>query len=101
MAKVQDVLKAASEAYKLLLENDSVRVMEMRLKAGQKAPMHDHPDKHVVYVVKDAKFKLRFPDGKSQDIDLKSGKVIWMEAGQHETENIGKTDAFNLVIEVK
>jgi quercetin dioxygenase-like cupin family protein len=101
MTKVQDVLKAAPEAYGLLLENDKVRVMEVRLKPGQKAPMHDHPNKHVVYVMKDAKFKLSFPDGKSTQVDLKTGKALWMEAGSHETENVGQTDAHNLVIELK
>lgn len=101
MTKVQDVLKAASNAYRLLLENDEVRVMEIRLKPGQIAPMHKHPNNHVVYVMKDAKFKLSFPDGKSMDIELKSGKVVWMEAGTHETENVGTTDGHNLVIELK
>jgi beta-alanine degradation protein BauB len=101
MTKIQDVMAAASKAYGLLLENDKVRVMEVRLKPGQKAPMHDHPDNHVVYVMKDAKFKLTFPDGKSTEIDLKSGNVFWMEAGPHETENVGTTDGHNLVIEIK
>ena len=101
MTKVQDVMTAASNAYDLLLENDKIRVMEIRLKPGQKAPMHNHPNNHVVYVMKDAKFKLSFPDGKSTEVDLKSGKVLWMEAGAHETENVGKTEGLNLVIEVK
>jgi beta-alanine degradation protein BauB len=101
MKKIQDVMKAAPNAYRLLLDNDKVRVMEVRLKPGQKAPMHDHPDNHVVYVMKDAKFSLRFPDGNSTEVDLKSGKVLWMEAGPHETENVGKTDGHNLVIELK
>jgi beta-alanine degradation protein BauB len=101
MTKIQDVLKAASNAYGLLLENDKVRVMEVRLKPGQKAPMHDHPNNHVVYVMKGATFKLSFPDGKSMDIELKSGKAFWMEAGAHETENVGTTDGQNLVIELK
>jgi beta-alanine degradation protein BauB len=101
MTKIQDVLKAASNAYRLLLENDKVRVMEIRLKPGQIAPMHNHPNDHVVYVMKDAKFKLSFTDGKSTEIELKSGKVVWMEAGAHETENVGTTDGHNLVIELK
>jgi quercetin dioxygenase-like cupin family protein len=101
MAKIQDVMTAALKAYGLLLENEKVRVMEVRLKPGQKAPMHNHPNDHVVYVMKDAKFKLSFPDGKSTEVDLKSGKVLWMEAGAHETENVGKTEGHNLVIEVK
>jgi beta-alanine degradation protein BauB len=101
MKKIEDVLKAAPEAYTLLLENDRVRVMEVRLKPGQTAPMHDHPNSHVVYILKDAKFKLGSPDGKAMEIELKSGKAIWMEAGPHETKNVGTTDGYNLVIEVK
>jgi beta-alanine degradation protein BauB len=94
-------MTAASNAYKLLLENDKVRAMEVRLKPGQKAPMHNHPNNHLVYVIKDTKFKLSFPDGKSTEVDLKSGKVLWMEAGSHETENIGTTEGHNIVIELK
>lgn len=100
MANIPDVLSAASKAYGLLLENNKVRVMEVRLKPGQKAPMHNHPNDHVVYVKNDARFKLSFPDGKSSVFDLKAGQVLWLEAGPHETENVGKTEGHNLVIEV-
>ncbi len=101
MAKIPDVMTAAPGAYTLLLENDRVRVMEVRLKPGQKAPMHDHPNDHVVFVVKDAKFKLTFPDGKDNVVDLKTGKTLWMDAGAHETENVGTSDGYNLVVEIK
>lgn len=101
MANIPDVLVAAPSAYSLLLDNPKVRVMEIRLKPGQKAPMHSHPNDHVVYVQKDAKLKLSFPDGKDALIDLKAGQSIWMDAGAHEAENAGTTDAHNIVIEVK
>jgi quercetin dioxygenase-like cupin family protein len=101
MASIPDVMTSAASAYKLLLENDKVRVLEVRLKPGQKAPMHNHPNNHVVYVNKDARFKLSFPDGKDAVFDLKAGQVLWLEAGPHETENVGSTDGDNLVIEVK
>ena len=101
MASIPDVMTSAASAYKLLLENDKVRVLEVRLKPGQKAPMHNHPNNHVVYVNKDARLKLSFPDGKDAVFDLKAGQVLWLEAGPHETENVGTTDGHNLVIEVK
>jgi beta-alanine degradation protein BauB len=101
MAKVPDVLESAANAYTLLLENDRVRVLEIRLKPGQKAAMHNHPGDHVIYVINNAKFKLTFPDGTSGDFDLKSGKALWMEAGSHATENIGNTEGHNLAIEIK
>lgn len=101
LAEVMDVMKSAPRAYNMLLENKRVRVMEIRLKPGEKASMHNHPNDHVVYVLRDARVKLTFLGGKSNEDELKAGKIIWMEAGSHETENIGTTDMHNLVIEIK
>ncbi|MGZ7116489.1 MAG: cupin domain-containing protein [Methanobacterium sp.] len=101
MTNVPDVLKVKNSGYNLLMENEKVRVMDMRLKIGQKSPMHNHPHDHVIYVFKDAKFKLSFPDGNSDEFELKAGTVIWMEAGSHETENIGRSEGHNLVTELK
>ena len=101
MTKVQDVLKVENSGYNLLMENEKVRVMQMRLEPGQTSPMHNHPHDHVVYVFKDAEFKLSFPDGKSDEFKLTKGNVLWIEAGPHETENIGSSQGHNLVIEIK
>ena len=101
MSSVLDVMKSAANAYKLLLENERVRVMEVVLKPGEKAPMHNHPNDHVVYVVNDAKFRLDFPDGKSAEFDLKAGQAVMMDSGPHETTNVGPTVGRNLVVEVK
>jgi len=101
MANIPDVLKIQNNGYKLLMENEKVRVMEIRLEPGQKSPMHNHPDNHVVYVNSDARFKLSFPDGKSSEFELKAGQTLWLEAGPHETENVGNTRGHNIVIELK
>lgn len=101
MSNIPDVMKAASNAYKVLIENDRVRVMEIVLKPGEVAPMHNHPHGHIVYIVNDAKFKLAFPDGKSTEIDLKAGNAIMMDPGPHETTNVGSTVGRNLVVELK
>lgn len=101
MEHIPDVLISAANAYTLLMENEKVRVLAIRLKPGEKAPMHNHPGDHVVYVMKDASFKLTFPDGKSGAFDLKAGQTIWMEAGSHATENVGTSEGHNLVVELK
>jgi quercetin dioxygenase-like cupin family protein len=95
-----DPVMVAGDVYKLLLENERVRVFDVRFKPGQKAVMHGHPD-HVVYIVVDGLFKLSFPDGKSQEVPLKAGQAIFMAAGPHETTNLGTKEAHNLVIELK
>ncbi len=101
MANIADVMVAASSAYSLLLENDRVRVMEIRLRPGQMAPMHNHPNDHLVYVFNGARLTLRFPDGKDATFDLAAGQTLWLAAGPHETENAGTSEAHNLVVEVK
>ncbi len=101
MEKVPDVLKAAPNAYKLIMENEKARVLELVLKPGEKARMHNHPHNHVVYIMNDARFRLDFPEGRSGEFDLKAGTAMMMDAGSHETTNIGKTAGRNLVVEIK
>jgi quercetin dioxygenase-like cupin family protein len=101
MEKIPDVMVAAKSVYELLLENDTVRVMEVRLKPGQVAAMHNHPSPHVVYVKTDSKLQFTFPDGRTQVLDQKAGQVLWLEAGPHEAQNVGQTDFDNLIIEIK
>ena len=63
--------------------------------------MHDHPNDHVVYVLNSARFRLSFPDGEDAVLDLSPGQTLWLEAGPHETENVGTTAGHNLVMEIK
>ncbi len=101
MEQISDVLKVAANAYELLMENEKVRVLTIRLKPGEKAPMHNHPSDHVVYVINDAKFKLTFPDGNTSEFDLNAGQTLWLEAGSHAAKNIGNTNGYNLIVEIK
>jgi quercetin dioxygenase-like cupin family protein len=98
--KAGDPAVVAKDVYKLLLENDRVRVFDVKFTPGQKASMHSHPD-HVVYVLDDATIRLTGPDGKSQDVSIKGGQALFLPAGPHAAENIGKTAAHNLVVELK
>ena len=101
MSNILDVLEVPNSGYNLIMENEKVRVMEMKLKPGEKSLMHNHPNDHVVYVFNNSKFKLSFPDGNSNEFELKAGQALWIEAGPHETENIGTTNGHNLVTEIK
>jgi quercetin dioxygenase-like cupin family protein len=95
-----DPTVVASEVYKLILENERVRVFEVRFRPGQKAEMHGHPD-HVVYVLSDYTLNLMLPDGSSQVVPLKAGQAIFMGAGPHAAVNIGQTEGRALVVELK
>ena len=99
MEKMQDPLKVANNVYKLVMENDRVRLLDLFLKPGDKAAMHHHPD-HVVYVLNGGKAKLT-SSGKTDVMDMKSGQAIFLKAQSHEAENTGRTDLHLLVVELK
>ena len=96
----QDPVKTSPQCYKVLLENDQVRVLEYHLKAGEKAPMHSHLA-GVVYVLSGAKLKFSYPDGRTEMKSAAAGETIWREPVTHAVENIGNTEAHAIAIELK
>ena len=97
--KEMDALVAASNVYKLLNENDKVRVLEVVFKRGDVAKMHHHPD-HVVYALKGGKASFT-SGGKTQEMEIKTGSVMFLDAQDHEVKNIGNTTLDLLVMELK
>jgi hypothetical protein len=69
----QDPVKRSPKYYNVLLENKEVRVLEYRLKAGEKEPMHSHPA-GVVYVLSGATLKFSYPDGRRKTTLPRPGK---------------------------
>lgn len=98
--KYPDPAQVAANVYKVVLDNERVRVFDVHFKPGDKAVMHGHPD-HVVYVLSGGRNRLAFPDGTAQELDLQPGMAVFIPAGPHETTNVGKTDVRLLVVELK
>jgi quercetin dioxygenase-like cupin family protein len=99
-AMAQDMARAAPSSTKVLLENDRVRVLEVRQKPGEKGAMHSHPAS-LVCPLTTSKAKFTAPDGKTTEGELKAGEVTWREAETHAVENVGTTESHVLVIELK
>ena len=100
MTDFPDPAVVAGDVYKMVMENERVRVFDVRFKPGQKAVMHTHPD-HVIYVLSDYTLDLSLPDGSRQEIPLKEGQSFFMNGGPHAAVNIGKTEGHALVVELK
>ena len=96
----QDPVKLSPKMYTVLLENEHVRVLEFRAKAGEKEPMHSHPAA-VIYPFNDGKITLTTPDGKSETRESKAGTASWSDPVTHRYENLAPTDAHVLIIELK
>lgn len=94
----QDPAVVAPQNYKVLLENDQVRVLEVKGRPGEKIPMHSHPD-YVVYVLAASKVRFIAPDGTAQDADLAQGHTQFTTAHDHAAEV--KSDIHVLLVELK
>ena len=95
----QDVHKAGSKYSKVLLENDSVRVIELNWKKGLKIDTHSHP-KYFAYAITPLKYKSTSPGGKTQSRSMKKGEITWYDAESHSVESTGTTGRA-LIVELK
>ncbi len=97
-----DPLKVAGGQYKLIAENENVRVLEANLAAGAKTAMHSHPAVMAV-MLQPGTTKWTMPDGKTEQSapDMKRGSVLVIPAQTHISENMGKTPLKAVLIEFK
>ena len=96
-----DGLISSPANFKLLLENDHVRVLQYTLLPGALDHWHTHPPR-VGYVLSGAKIRVTEADGSTHDYDEKTGDHYWADfSALHDTLNIGTTPYIALLIEVK
>jgi quercetin dioxygenase-like cupin family protein len=95
-----DPVAISPQYYTVRFENDTVRVLEFRLKAGESEPMHRHPP-GVVYYLSDASFRVTTPDGAVSEGAVTAGQVQWRSWTSHAAVNIGSTEAHALAVELK
>lgn len=103
-----DAMTAAVKHHKLLLENESVRVLETRIRPGERTAVHTHPWPAVVYVVSfsdiiryDADGKV-LSDSRNSSSKPQPGAALWQPDGPlHSVENVGTTDLVAIAIEIK
>ena len=96
-----DAIKYSPANFKLLLENEHVRVLEYTLKPNEKDTPHTHPAKSS-YVVSGGKIKVYLENGETIIVEEVAGKTSWMDyIGKHNVENIGKTTVKIVLTEIK
>jgi quercetin dioxygenase-like cupin family protein len=96
----QDATKVDPKHYKVEFENDEVRVLRITYGPGEKSVMHSHPEGVAVFLT-DGNVKFTLPDGKSQDVTVEAGQVIWSPESAHQPENKGDTPFEVIQIEMK
>ncbi len=95
-----DAVSVVPDLYKVLFENDRVRVLETRYGAGVTSAMHSHPDL-VAVAVTPAKAKLTLADGQAVDMEFKVGESFFVEGQEHTVENTGTSEFQIILVELK
>jgi len=96
----QDVVKVSPETHKVLLENVRIRVLDVHVKPGEHVAMHSHPA-GILYYLSDAKLRITYPDGRTEERSVKAGTAAWSDATRHAVENIGATELHEVHTEMK
>ena len=102
-ATAQDAARVQPRAYKVVLDNEHMRVLEFNSKPGMGVcgtGIHSHPA-HLTVALSPAKVRVKLPDGKAFVAEQKMGDVFWSEAETHETENLTGRDVRALIVELK
>ena len=85
--------------YKMIFENERVRVLEYRDEPGDRTHLHRHPDSVMVTL---SAFRRRVTAGdRSVEVDLPAGEARWVSAQEHTGENIGNSVSHSIFIELK
>ncbi len=87
------------DLYKVILDNDRVRILEYTDAPGDATTPHDHPDSVMVTL---SGFERRLVVGdQERTVDLPAGLTGWLPAQRHSGENIGSTATHVIFIELK
>ncbi len=95
-----DPVEVGPDIYKVITENDQLRAFEITFAPGAKIGVHKHPD-HVAYALTDGKLTIMGQDGAAQDIELKAGQAMFLEAQVHAAENKTDKEIKALVVELR
>lgn len=99
-ARADDPMTVDPDHYKVLLDNERVRVLEFRGAPGNKTPMHSHTD-YVTYSFNGGKSAFTYPKGKPVEAVSQAGEVRWHKAETHAGQNTGETELHVLIVEIK
>ncbi len=92
--------EVAPDVYKVVFENESLRLLEVLMAPGAISELHSHPN-YLVYALSDGKIRLADASGEGGEVEISQGDTMWREAEEHSAANIGSAEMRALFIELK
>jgi len=96
---MSDPVESNPSLYKVVFENERVRVLEYHDRPGDRTTPHTHPDSVMVTL---SGFDRRLSVGDQvREVSLVPGQAAWLPAQTHAGENIGSSETHVMFIELK
>lgn len=99
-AAALDPVQTDGDKYKVLFENDRLRVLEYEDSPGGVTRQHDQPA-FVLYAAAPFEREIALPDGKTLRRSFAAGDVMWSDAQTHVDQNVGTTPTHVIMVELK
>ena len=103
-----DALVAAPDHHRVILENESVRVLDTSIPPGDTTPLHTHAWPSVLHILSWSSFVRRDEKGKvlldsrtMPELSTSPGTIWSGPLGPHTLENVGTTTLHVIAIEIK
>lgn len=83
MSEIPDSTEVDPNGHRIALENEHVRILEVRVPEGRELPMHSHPPRVVIAI---GSYRMRSvdADGQVTIIDRRPGEATWSDGETHE-----------------
>ncbi len=94
-----DPVETDAHLYRVIFENERVRVLEYEDAPGDRTHPHSHPDSVMVTL---SSFQRRLIHGDREvEVDLPAFQTRWLDAQEHSGANIGSTRTHTIFVELK
>lgn len=92
--------QTAPAAPKSLLENEQIRVREIRMAPGAKQPSAARPNTFL-YALTDGSIVFTPPGRKGYELTFKAGEALWLPSQETAASNEGDKEVRALLVEIK
>ena len=94
-----DPVVSNPDHYRVVFENERVRVLEYLDHPGDQTIPHQHPDS--VMVTLSGFRRQLYADQDEVEVEIPAGSARWLGAQEHSGRNIGATDTHVVFVELK
>ena len=93
--------EVSPEVYKVLLDNEDVKVLEVTFQPGQSDELHRH-NVMTFYAIEGGKMQVTLPDGTVKENEIPTGRTGHRKTiTTHQVKNIGENTVKVIVVEHK